>query len=195
MELEEVDDKKVQRSRDDTYYVLDVSESRTLMNVFRYIKEQLLQNHNFRMYKAHKALKEKGVRILAVKTDAYYSHKNDVMNARRVLDFHKGIGAWRLESGDTKPLTIARYGWKYNELPKIPVYENKALIVDSEWDAMEICKMILPYKSCLVRAKFAGSGKSYICKQFEKLGYKTLFVVPQNMLTQEIEGFAVTLFV
>ena len=53
--------------------------------------------------------------------------------------------------------------------------------------------MILPYKSCLIRAKFAGSGKSYICKQFEKLGYKTLFVVPQNMLTQEIEGFAITL--
>ena len=129
------------------------------MNVFRYIKEQLLQNQNFRMYKAHKALKEKGVRIFAVKTDAYYSHKNDVMNARRVLDFHKGIGGWRLESGDTKPLTIARYSWKYNELPKIPVCENKALIVDNEWDAMEICKMILPNKSCLIRAESEGQAR------------------------------------
>ena len=192
LELEEINDEEVVRNRDDKYYVLTVSESRTLVNGFRYIKEQLLQNHNFRMYKAYKALKENNVRVYAVKTDAYHIHKNDVRKARRVLDFHNGIGGWRLESDDVKQLTV-RYSWKYNELPKIPVYENNTLVVDNEWDAMEICKMILPYKSCLITAKFPGSGKSHICKQFEKLGYNTLFVVPQNMLTQEIEGFAITL--
>ena len=193
LEMEDVNEEEVERKRDDKYYVSDVSESRKLMNGFRYIKEQLLQNHNFRMYKAYKALKENNVRVYAVKTDAYHIHKNDVRKARRVLDFHNGIGGWRLErDGDIKPLTV-RYSWKHNELPKIPVYENKTLVVDNEWDALEICKMILPYRTCLIRAKFAGSGKSHICKQFEKLGYKTLFVVPQNMLTQEIESFAITL--
>ena len=45
----------------------------------------------------------------------------------------------------------------------------------------------------MIRAKYAESGKSYIGKHVEKMGYKTLFIVPQNMLTQDIECEAVTL--
>ena len=41
------------------FYILNITKSRQLMNGFRYIKEMLLQNHNFRMYKAYIALKEK----------------------------------------------------------------------------------------------------------------------------------------
>ena len=44
----------------------------------------------------------------------------------------------------------------------------------------------------MIRAKFAGSGKSFIGKYMENLGHNTLFVVPQNMLKQEIECEAVT---
>ena len=44
----------------------------------------------------------------------------------------------------------------------------------------------------MIRAKFAGSGKSYIGKHFQKMGYNTLFVVPQNMLKQEVDCEAVT---
>ena len=73
------------------------------------------------------------------------------------------------------------------------MYENKKLEIEDEWDAMGICQTILPYKRCLITAKSPGSGKSHICKQFEKLGFSTLFVVPQNMLAQEIEGTPTTL--
>ena len=45
----------------------------------------------------------------------------------------------------------------------------------------------------MLRAKYAGSGKSYIGKHLQKMGYKTLFVVPQNMLKQEIDCDAETL--
>lgn len=45
----------------------------------------------------------------------------------------------------------------------------------------------------MIRAKYAESGKSYIGKHLEKMGYKTLFIVPQNMLKQDIECEAVTL--
>ncbi len=90
-----------------------------------------------------------------------------------------------------KPLTT-RYTWKYNELPTIPVYENKTLIIDNEWDAMEICKMIKEKKHLLIRGRFPGVGKSHICSCFEKMGYNVLSVVPQNMLTQEIANEAIT---
>ena len=97
LEMEEVDEREIERNREDKYCILDVCESRSLVNGFRYIKEQLLQNHNFRMYKAYKALKEHNVRIYAVKTDAYHIHKNDVKKARSALDFITilVVGDWK----------------------------------------------------------------------------------------------------
>ena len=181
-----------EKNRDVKYYVLDVSDSRTLTNGFRYIKELLLQNHNIRMYKALKALKENNVRVYSVKTDAFHIHADDKKKAKKALEFHNGIGGWRLENKYLKSVW-EKYSWKYNALPTIPIFENKQLEIEDEWDAMSICQTILPYKRCLITAKFAGSGKSFICQQFEKLGYRTLFVVPQNMLTQEIDGKATTL--
>ena len=37
-----------------------------------------------------------------------------------------------------------------------------------------------------------GGGKSHIAKHFNKLNHKTLFVVPQNSLSQNIDDDAVT---
>ena len=44
----------------------------------------------------------------------------------------------------------------------------------------------------MIRSKYAGGGKSHIAKYFSKLGYKTLFVVPQNSVSQNIDDDAVT---
>ena len=45
----------------------------------------------------------------------------------------------------------------------------------------------------MLRAKYAGPGKSHIGKHLQKMGYNTLFVVLQNMMKQEIECDAETL--
>jgi len=45
----------------------------------------------------------------------------------------------------------------------------------------------------MLRARYAGSGKSFIGKHLQMMGYNTLFVVPQNVLNQEIECDATTL--
>ena len=44
----------------------------------------------------------------------------------------------------------------------------------------------------MIRAKFAGSGKSFIGKHFNDLSYNTFFVVPQNMQKQDVPCDAVT---
>ena len=44
----------------------------------------------------------------------------------------------------------------------------------------------------MIRSKYAGGGKSHIAKHFSKLGYNTLFVVPQNSLSQNIDDDVVT---
>ena len=62
-----------------------------------------------------------------------------------------------------------------------------------EWDTETICKQIIPCSPCMIRARFPGAGTSFIGQYFQKLGYKVLFVVPHNRLSQEIEGKATTL--
>jgi len=65
--------------------------------------------------------------------------------------------------------------------------------VEDEWDVQAICEKIIRRKRMMLRAKYPGSGKSYIGKHLQKMGYETLFVVPQNMLKQEIDCEAETL--
>ena len=61
----------VSRETDDKYYILNISEQATLMNGFRLIKELLLQHHNFKMYETYETLKNAGVRVCSVKSDAF----------------------------------------------------------------------------------------------------------------------------
>ena len=45
----------------------------------------------------------------------------------------------------------------------------------------------------MITAKYAGSGKSYICGKMEELGMKVLFVCPTNKLVQKYSENAITI--
>jgi hypothetical protein len=72
---------------DKKYYILNIKKEKQLENGFRYIKELLLQNHNFKMYKAYKNLKEANVNVLSVKTDAFMIQHEHLDIAKSVLTF------------------------------------------------------------------------------------------------------------
>ena len=163
-----------------------------MTNGFRYIKELLLQNHNFDMYESYEKLKANNINVYAVKSDAFHIAQTDVRKAKRVLNFGCEIGSWRVESNKVNHIS-QRYGWRHNEMPAIPVYKSEREDVEDEWDVQAICEKIIRRKRMMLRAKYAGSGKSYIGKHLQKMGYETLFAVPQNMLKQEIDCDAETL--
>ena len=188
----------------ETYYVLNTTDRKTLVNGFRYIKELLLQYHNFAMYEAYTKLEEKGVKVYGVKSDAFTIHQDDLYRVvpkpnhfiksyrEGILNFEDAIGNWRVSTTRFNYPT-EKYKFKYNKLIQIPLQENEALDVIDEWDTEAVCKQIIPNSPCMIRAKFAGSGKSYIGQYLNKMGYNVLFVVPHNRLSQEIEGKATTL--
>ena len=185
------DDKKV-IDKKNKYYIVSKTGERQMTNGFRYIKELLLQNHNFDMYESYEKLKANNINVYAVKSDAFHIAKKDVKKAKKVLDFHNNIGGWRVESNKVNDIS-QRYGWRHNEIPAIPVYKSEREEVECEWDVEAICRKIIRRKRMMLRARYAGSGKSYIGKHLQKMGYNTLFVVPQNMLKQEIDCEAETL--
>ena len=174
------------------YYIVSKTGERKMTNGFRYIKELLLQNHNFDMYESYEKLKANNINVYAVKSDAFHIAQKDVRKAKKVLNFGCEIGSWRVESNKVNHIS-QRYSWRHNEIPAIPVYKSERENVEDEWDVQAICEKIIRRKRMMLRAKYAGSGKSYIGKHLQKMGYDTLFVVPQNMLKQEIDCEAETL--
>ena len=192
------------RHKGDTYYILNTTDRQTLVNGYRYIKELLLQYHNYAMYEAYTKLEEKGVKVYSVKSDAFTIHQDDLYRVvpkpnhfiksyrEGILNFEDAIGNWRVSTTRINYPT-EKYKFKYNKLIQIPLQENEALDVIDEWDTEAVCKQIIPNSPCMIRAKFAGSGKSYIGQYLNKMGYNVLFVVPHNRLSQEIEGEATTL--
>ena len=177
---------------DKKYYCLTVSKKAELTNGYTYIKELLLQHHNYKMLCDLKTLRDNEIDVYSVKTDAFVIRKEHLRKAKRHLDFNEHIGGWRHEKGKQIIYQTDPWTQKPNELIDIPVFTNETLEVVDEWNTEEVAKTIIKHNPLMIRSKYAGGGKSHIAKHFVKLGYKTLFVVPQNQLSQNIDDDATT---
>ena len=172
------------------YYVLSISDTAILTNGFRFIKELMLQNHNFKMQMAYNKLRANKIDVFTVKTDAFHILSKDLDKTKELLHFGGEIGDWR-HSGDVKFIPSVFTG-KKNNLIKIPERENITLEVQDEYDTPAIVKQIVDKRVVMIRALYAGSGKSYIAEWMANNGYKVLFVIGTNNLTQECNAEAVT---
>ena len=77
-------------------YILNLKDTAELTNGFRYIKELILQMHNFSMYEAYEKLIENKVKVYSAKTDAFVIDTCNVDKARDILDFNNDVGGWRV---------------------------------------------------------------------------------------------------
>ena len=168
------------------YYLVNLSDSVTLNNGYIYIKELLLQDHNFKMLQDYNKLVNNYVSVMSVKTDAFVIRSRDVDKAREILEMKTGIGEWRAnKEGEEIILAPEEYKKKPNELNKIPIYKNVAIEIKDEYDTNNIISKIINAKHAMIRAKYAGSGKSYICEKMADMGMSVLFVCPTNKLVQK----------
>ena len=151
----------------------------------------------------HKKLSENEIKVYSVDSDAFTIHENDLTRVMGkpnhfikpyqtgISHFEEGIGKWRLTNKSTIFQTN-KYIFRYNDLIEIQKLDNEPIQVVDEWDTPGICKQIGKQNPCMIRAKFAGSGKSYIGPYFNRVHKQILFVVPLNRLSQEIEGDTTT---
>ena len=180
-----------------TYYVLNVSDKKVLTNGFMYIKELLLQYHNFKMYETYKTLTDNNIKVYSVKTDSITIHEDDldkVYGYTYVRKWQEGllklgdeIGDWRLEEKHTITLPTQPHKYKFNELPETPKIKNINIFIEDEYNTETICKQIIKNNPVMIKAEYGGSGKSYIAKYFTKLGKNVLFVVGTTHLGQNCE--------
>eukprot|EP00438_Fugacium_kawagutii_P019097 Skav234725 [mRNA] locus=scaffold634:457313:460261:+ [translate_table: standard] len=174
------------------HYVLNISDTKTLKNGYKYVKELILQQHNYDMNKAYKKLKDNDVEVYSVKTDAFVIDKCNLGKAKKVLKFGSEIGDWRWcdrFNFPSKPFAV-----KTSFLNDITEYENVTGEVKDEWNTDEIVdEHVLNNRRLMIRGDVPGTGKSYICKHLQERNYNVLFVVPTNSLKQECGAEAMTI--
>ena len=156
-----------------------------MTNGFRYIKELLLQHHNYFMQAAVDRLTAEGIPVYTVKTDALTVHASFLEKCKELLDFQPGLGNWRVSKmGEEIIFPHEHIGLKENREMTISVISSELipLTVQEEYDTDMICQIFKDRKRVMIRAEFAGCGKSYCCKRMQDLGYKVLFVCPTNKL-------------
>ena len=152
------------------YYTLTVGDKKEMTNGFRYIKELVLQRHNFKMYQDYFKLTNSDVKVYSVKTDAFIIDKKDVKKAKKLINFSKDVGGWRTENNKQVSPPSDYYKMKPNEIPTMPVYRNERPPTPDEYDTQSNCENIVGCNPVFIKAKFAGSGKSYIGEYIKKLG-------------------------
>ena len=126
--------------RGDPYFVLVLKAEKRLRNGFRFVKELLLQEHNFKMMNAYDCLTEAGVKMVSVKTDCFTIPVDCETKAREVLAFDQGIGTWRVSKTDD--IIFPFENLKHDELEAIEFkhLETQEIAITDEWDVSEMCK-------------------------------------------------------
>jgi hypothetical protein len=110
------------------YYILNITDRADLQNGYRYIKELLLQFHNYKMYSDYNKLINAGITVCSVKTDAFTIRKPDLKHAKKLIDFSTNIGGWRFPKDNNIYLPGIDYKLVENNLLKLMIlYHLKTL--------------------------------------------------------------------
>ena len=172
----------------DKYYILNNESKAELQNGFRYIKELVLQIHNYKMYEDHQQLISNGVQVFSVKSDAFTILKIDIDNAKDVISFSNEVGGWRNSKIDNIHFPSQKFKTENNYFIKVTEQIIKEVEINNEYDSDEICNVFKEYNRVMVKALFPGCGKSHACKHMETLGYNVLFVCPTNELMRNYKN-------
>ena len=101
------------------------------------------------------------------------------------------VGKWRISKTDPADIKLPYDNIQRKKVLEIPIAEPTTnqipLTIAEEYDVDKICDIFEEKGRVVVRAKFAGSGKSHACKNMQKRGHKVLFVCPTNVLCQSIQ--------
>ena len=168
------DIKQVKKETEVKYYTLTMTHKKDLTNGFRYLKELLMQRHNFKMHKGYKTLKDNNINAHSVKSDAFIIDRKNLDKAKTLMKFSTRRGGWRAEDNRQVSLPSDIYKIKANELSEIPTYNNVKIRPTDECDPNSICEQIVACHPVLVKARLAGSGKSYIGEYMKKFGYNVV---------------------
>jgi len=136
---------------------------------FRFIKELQLQLHNLQIYKSRLILQQNDIDVYNVKSDAFIIKRKDVDKALEVLNKSfdcelTGVSQWRLSRNNGFIASTDKFQRPTPEEIKIEKPQNVLipLTVEQEYDSEYLGNIFEEKKRVLLRAEYAGCGKSYL---------------------------------
>jgi hypothetical protein len=134
------------------------------------------------MQETYNTLNENSIGVYSVKSDAFTIHKRKLDKVIKLVNFGDEIGTWRISKNEDILIPSNRF---HNDddkpIEKIKEYRQTQYIIKDEWDSKSICKNVfMKHKLALILGEYAGCGKTHCCKYMKDMGYKVLFVYPNN---------------
>ena len=161
-------------------YSLNISAECSLTNGFRYVKELLMQHHNFYLNKCNKLLQAHGIEVYTVKTDSFTIQKTCLEQARELLNFDNGIGSWRVHNEEDIKFPKSMIEFTENKLIEVKEYKTEPieLTIEDEYNTDKLCEYFEQHRRVMIRADYPGSGKSYACRKMMDMGAQRVVCLP-----------------
>ena len=135
--------------------------------------------------------------VFSAKTDCFTVLVEQEDSTREISETSEDqvskIGSWRVSKRGDVTLPFETLQVKQLTTPKVAKAVRRNVPVQDEWNTDELCDLFSEHRRVMVRAEYAGCGKSYACKAMEKRGLRVLFVCPTNKLVQNNRENGVTL--
>ena len=186
-------------------YLIQEYEKKQTINNYTPIHEMILTLQKIRIIKNIIELERIKIPVLGIKTDCLYidvKHLNNVVIQNKIgmrsnpadfvslgkkeknLELYSTLGGYKIDKEIKAEKNV--FTMKDNENLKLYTDDNiNKKIFEDEYNINEIKKYIETAENILISAKYAGCGKSYICKQLSKNKNEILFITPTNVLSLE----------
>jgi hypothetical protein len=171
---------KSNEQQKDEMFVYTKKCTTELNNGFNYIFEMIIQLGKLNVVNTLKILDDNQIPFYQIKTDSITIEYNE--SVEKLLDFGNKIGQWKYEpfSYFMNPFYVMP-----SYLDEIIEHKIERVEFEDEYDMKPIHKFIEEKRLVMIRAKFAGSGKSFVAKSMTDK--RVLFVCPSNFLTFDVK--------
>lgn len=171
----------VQYTSETQFYLLNVEKQERLINGFTPIKDIIYCIQKVKILQIYNKMISLKLKVVGIKTDCvFYEGKNEII--KQHFDLSNAVGNFKIETG--KYMMDSKLFIKDNDLIEFIDFDNiKVKTFDDEYNNKEINKYLIQNKRVMIKSLFPGSGKS---QSIKNLGLKTLFILPENKLAQDI---------
>ena len=171
----------IQYNSETQFYLLNVEREERLINGFTPVKDIIYCMQKLKILQMYNKMVSLKLNIVGIKTDCiFYEGKNEIIQQN--FDLTNSIGNFKIETG--KYMADSKLFIKDNELIQFIDFDNiKIKTFEDEYNVESINKYLVENKRVMIKSLYPGSGKS---QSIKNLRLKTLFVVPENKLAQDI---------
>lgn len=165
------------------FFILNIGKKQRLINGFQPIKDIIYCLNKLKLLEMYDKMVDLNIEVLGIKTDCLlYNGKYNNKLIKDNFNISNKLGDYKIETGKYTPDEIV-YIKDNNLIEFIDFDKIEVKTFKNEYNTEEINKYLIDNKKVMIKSLYPGCGKS---QSIKNLGVKTLFILPENKLCQDI---------